>query len=62
MGCVFCSIINGSSPCLKVYEDEFTLAFMDNAKDVDVHILVVPKLHVKSVLDCSDETLSRLCL
>jgi histidine triad (HIT) family protein len=43
---------------MKVYEDEQTLAFMDVAKDVDGHILVVPKKHVNNILDCDNETLS----
>lgn len=30
---------------MKVYEDDWTVAFMDVAKDVDGHILVVPKKH-----------------
>ncbi len=28
---------------MKVYEDEWTIAFMDLAKDVDGHMLVIPK-------------------
>ena len=43
---------------MKVFEDKLTFAFMDIAKDVDGHILVVPKKHVKNVLDCDEETLS----
>ncbi len=55
--CIFCKISSGEIPCLKVYEDDLTLAFMDIAKDVDGHILVVPKEHFKNVLDCDEETL-----
>ena len=60
MDCVFCKIINGALPCYKVYEDEHTLAFMDIAKDVDGHMVVIPKKHVKCILDCNEETLSHL--
>ena len=56
--CVFCKIVSGEIPCLKVYEDEAALAFMDIAKDVDGHILVVPKKHCGSILDCDTETLN----
>ena len=42
---------------MKVFEDGLTFAFMDIAKDVDGHILVVPKKHFKNVLDCDEETL-----
>ena len=58
--CIFCKIINGSLPCMKIYEDEYTLAFMDIAKDVDGHIVVIPKAHYKNILDCDEDTLSRL--
>ena len=58
--CIFCGLISGSLPCMKVFEDEYTLAFMDTSGDVDGHILVVPKKHTESILDCDEETLSRL--
>ena len=60
MDCVFCKIISGALPCYKVYEDEHTLAFMDIAKDVDGHMVVIPKKHVKFILDCDEETLAHL--
>ena len=56
--CVFCKIVNGMLPSMKVYEDDYTLAFMDLAKDVDGHILVIPKKHCKNILDCDFDTLS----
>lgn len=55
--CIFCKIIKGDIPSMKVYEDEYTLAFMDIANDVDGHILVIPKKHVVNMLDCDNETL-----
>ena len=55
--CVFCKIIKGQLPSMKVYEDESTFAFMDIAKDVDGHILVVPKQHFKNILDCDSSAL-----
>ena len=58
--CIFCKIINGEIPCMKVYEDEHTLIFMDIAKDVDGHMLAVPKQHVKNILDCDTEILHYL--
>jgi len=56
--CIFCKIIAGNSPCMKVYEDEKTIAIMDVAKDVDGHILVIPKEHYKNILDCDYDILS----
>ncbi len=55
--CVFCKIASGEIPALKVYEDDQTVAFMDTAKDVDGHILVIPKKHCGSILDCDADTL-----
>lgn len=60
MDCVFCRIIAGNLPALKVYEDERTLVIMDIARDVDGHMLVIPKKHVQSLLDCDPETLAAL--
>ncbi len=57
--CLFCKLIENNF-MLKVYEDDWTVAFLDVAKDVDGHILVVPKKHVKNILDCDADTLSRL--
>ena len=55
--CIFCKIINGEIPSYKIYEDEYTYAFLDIAKDVDGHTLVIPKKHVENILDCDNETL-----
>lgn len=60
MSCIFCKIKNGEIPCYKVYEDEYTLVFMDIAKDVDGHMVAIPKKHVKNILDCDEITLSNL--
>ena len=55
---IFCKIASGEIRRLRVYEDAETLAFMDLAKDVDGHVLVIPKKHCKNILDCDAETLS----
>lgn len=56
--CVFCKIIRCDIPCRKVYEDAYTISFMDAAEDVDGHILVVPKKHIYNILDCDSDTLT----
>ena len=60
MDCIFCKILNGEIPSLKVYEDEYTMVFMDIAKDVDGHMVAIPKKHIKNILDCDVDTLSHL--
>ena len=58
--CIFCKLINGSLPCMKIYEDEYSIAFLDIANDVDGHLLVIPKKHTKNILDCDEATLINL--
>lgn len=58
--CIFCKIVNDEIFSYKIYEDEHTLVFMDIAKDVDGHMLAIPKKHVKNILDCDAETLKHL--
>ena len=58
--CIFCKIIKGEIPCYKIYENEYVLAFLDIAKDIDGHILVIPKNHCESVLDCSENDLKEV--
>ncbi|QIM45628.1 HIT domain-containing protein [Streptococcus ruminicola] len=56
--CIFCKIISGEISSLKIYEDDLTIAFMDIARDVDGHVLVIPKTHCKNILDCNSTLLN----
>ncbi len=60
MDCVFCKILNKEIPSYKIYEDEYVYAFLDIAKDIDGHTLVIPKKHVTNVLDCDSLTLAKV--
>ena len=60
--CIFCKIVKGEIPCYKIYENDYVLAFLDIAKDIDGHILVIPKSHCKSVLDCGENDLKEIML
>ena len=53
--CIFCKIIKGEIPSNKVYEDEDVLAFHDINPAAPIHILVIPKKHLKSLLELEDE-------
>ena len=55
--CIFCKIVNGEIPSYKIYENDKVYAFLDLAKDVDGHTLVIPKKHVTNVIDADAETL-----
>ena len=48
--CIFCKIIKGEIPSEKVYEDEEILAFKDINPAAPIHILVIPKKHIDSLL------------
>ena len=53
--CIFCKIVAGDIPAKKVYEDEEILAFEDVAPQAPVHILVIPKKHISSLLTLEPE-------
>ena len=53
--CLFCKIIAGDIPSTKVYEDDQVLAFRDIAPQAPTHILVIPKAHIASVAELTEE-------
>ena len=59
--CIFCKIINRKMPGEIIYEDDKVLAFKDIYPEAPVHILVVPKKHIESLINLEekDEALIR---
>ncbi|MDB5175801.1 MAG: hypothetical protein JWM81_659 [Candidatus Saccharibacteria bacterium] len=57
---VFTRIIKGEIPCHKIYEDAYTLAFLDIHPIQPGHVLVISKKQVPFVWDLDDETYSAL--
>jgi len=55
MDCLFCKIIDGEIPSTKVYEDEYVYAFKDIAPIAPMHILIIPKVHITSANDITEE-------
>lgn len=53
--CLFCKIVRGDIPAVRVYEDEDILAFKDIHPVRPVHILVIPKKHITSLSTAADE-------
>ena len=53
--CIFCKIINKEIPSEIVYEDEKVIAFKDINPAAPIHILVVPKKHIATLLDVTEE-------
>ena len=60
--CIFCKIINKEIPSYKIYEDDYTYAFLDISDDVIGHTLVIPKKHYDNILDVDGEILSKVML
>jgi len=57
---IFAKILRGEIPCVKVYEDDRTLAFMDVMPEAEGHVLVVPKEGAENILDLSSEGMAAM--
>ena len=55
--CIFCKIVNGDIQCMKIYEDDICLAYLDINPDSDGHTLIIPKMHYKDIYDIPSNTL-----
>ena len=55
MECIFCKIVNEESPADVVYEDNDVIAFKNINPVAPVHILVIPKRHISSIVDIKSE-------
>jgi histidine triad (HIT) family protein len=53
--CIFCGIVAGRTPTVKVLETPRVLAFLDIAPVHYGHTLVIPKAHHQNLLDLPDE-------
>lgn len=52
---IFAKILRGEIPCIKLYEDEHTLSFMDIMPQADGHALVIPKEPATTLFELSDD-------
>jgi histidine triad (HIT) family protein len=57
---IFAKILRGEIPCVKVFEDAKTLAFMDVMPESEGHVLVVPKEGAQDILDLSADGLAAM--
>lgn len=60
MDCIFCKIVEGKIPSLKIYEDDVILAFLDINPDSNGHTLIIPKKHYKDINDIDEKTLCHI--
>lgn len=57
---IFAKMVRGEFRCHKVYEDDYVLSFMDAFPQARGHVLVVPKVEARNILDISPEHLKNL--
>ncbi|MFP4227118.1 MAG: histidine triad nucleotide-binding protein [Desulfobacterales bacterium] len=63
--CIFCKIIDGEIPTEFVHQDDNLVVFKDINPLAPVHLLIVPKRHIRSINDLKDgdrEILAELIL
>ena len=53
--CLFCKIAAGEIPSSKLYEDPVCMAFHDIDPQAPTHFLVIPKAHIASVSEITEE-------
>ena len=53
--CAFCQIIRGEKPADIVYQDEVLMVFKDIKPHAPIHLLIVPRKHIRSVNDLTEE-------
>lgn len=53
--CIFCKIVNGEIPTEFLYEDDTLVVFRDINPHAPVHILIVPRRHIRSINDLTEE-------
>jgi histidine triad (HIT) family protein len=58
--CIFCKIVAGTVPSVKIYEDDQVLAFMDIGPIIKGHVLVIPKSHYNPIMETPDDVLAAL--
>ena len=51
MSCLFCQIVEKKVPAKVAFEDDQVLAFHDIRPQAPVHVLVIPKKHITSLMD-----------
>ena len=56
--CLFCRIVAGELPAVRVHEDERTVAFMDIAPATRGHLLVVPRDHARDIHEIGADDLA----
>ena len=62
MSCVFCAIVAGDAPAIRIYEDDDYLAILDVRPIVRGHTLVLPKAHHVDLTDAPPQTVAEMAM
>ena len=60
VACIFCEIIAGNAPAIRVHEDDDNLAILDIRPFTRGHTLVIPKRHSVDMTDTPAQTLAAM--
>jgi histidine triad (HIT) family protein len=60
MPCVFCAIVAGEAPAIRIYENDGYVAILDIRPFTRGHTLVIPKNHTVDLTDTPPETLAEM--
>ena len=60
MACIFCKIISKEVPAKILYEDEYSISFLDAFPVAKGHTLVIPKKHFAQIQDMSSDMNQKL--
>ena len=60
MTCVFCAIVAGEAPAIRIHEDDAYLGILDIRPFTRGHTLVLPKQHTVDLTDTPPETLAQM--
>jgi histidine triad (HIT) family protein len=52
--CLFCRIVAGEIPSVRVHEDELVVGIRDVAPRAPTHVLLMPRTHIRSAADLTD--------
>lgn len=62
MSCVFCAIIAGEAPAIRIHEDDDYLGIIDIRPFTRGHTLVIPKKHTVDLTDTPPETVAGMAV
>lgn len=60
--CIFCKIVAGDIPSMRVYEDEYCIATLDINPAAPGHTLIIPKEHYKDLTEMNEELAGKLLM